>query len=335
MNTTAILTVAVIGFVVSAVSGYFLIPYLHKLHFGQTILDIGPSWHKNKQGTPTMGGFMFIIAILLAAAVGYFMLGQGENDLWHGTRLETARYWGTVLLAVSYGIIGFVDDYIKVVKKRNLGLTVIQKLIMQFVAAGLYLLILYTAGDTSTVLIIPFLGQLDLGVFYFPLCVVGIVYITNSVNLTDGLDGLCGSVTCVSALGFMTVSAVMGFGGINLLSTALAAACLGFLVWNFYPAKVFMGDTGSMFLGGMVTGLAFGIGMPLILAFLGIIYICESMSVVLQVISFKTTGKRIFKMSPIHHHFEMCGFSEVQIDFAFAAVTAVGAVLAVLSLRFI
>ncbi|HIY80769.1 MAG TPA: phospho-N-acetylmuramoyl-pentapeptide-transferase [Firmicutes bacterium] len=335
MNTTAILAVAAIGFAVSAVSGYFLIPYLHKLHFGQTILDIGPSWHKNKQGTPTMGGFMFIFAILTASVVGYFMLSQGKNDLWHGTQVEIARYWGTILLAVSFGIIGFVDDYIKVVKKRNLGLTAIQKLIMQFVAAGLYILILYTAGDTSTVLIIPFLGQLDLGLVYFPLCVVGIVYITNSVNLTDGLDGLCGSVTCVSALGFMMVSAAMGFGGINLLSTALAAACLGFLVWNFYPAKVFMGDTGSMFLGGMVTGLAFGVGMPLILAFLGIIYICESMSVVLQVISFKTTGKRIFKMSPIHHHFEMCGLSEVKIDFAFSAVTAVGAVLAVLAVRFI
>lgn len=335
MNTTAILAVAAIGFAVSAVSGYFLIPYLHKLHFGQTILDIGPNWHKNKQGTPTMGGFMFIFAILIASVVGYFMLSQGKNDLWHGTQVEIARYWGTILLAVSFGIIGFVDDYIKVVKKRNLGLTAIQKLIMQFVAAGLYMLILYTAGDTSTVLIIPFLGQLDLGLVYFPLCVVGIVYITNSVNLTDGLDGLCGSVTCVSALGFMMVSAAMGFGGINLLSTALAAACLGFLVWNFYPAKVFMGDTGSMFLGGMVTGLAFGVGMPLILAFLGIIYICESMSVVLQVISFKTTGKRIFKMSPIHHHFEMCGLSEVKIDFAFSAVTAVGAVLAVLAVRFI
>lgn len=335
MNTTAILAVAAIGFAVSAVSGYFLIPYLHKLHFGQTILDIGPSWHKNKQGTPTMGGFMFIFAILIASVVGYFMLSQGKNDLWHGTQVEIARYWGTILLAVSFGIIGFVDDYIKVVKKRNLGLTAIQKLIMQFVAAGLYMLILYTAGDTSTVLIIPFLGQLDLGLVYFPLCVVGIVYITNSVNLTDGLDGLCGSVTCVSALGFMMVSAAMGFGGINLLSTALAAACLGFLVWNFYPAKVFMGDTGSMFLGGMVTGLAFGVGMPLILAFQGIIYICESMSVVLQVISFKTTGKRIFKMSPIHHHFEMCGLSEVKIDFAFSAVTAVGAVLAVLAVRFI
>ena len=163
MNTTAILAVAAIGFAVSAVSGYFLIPYLHKLHFGQTILDIGPSWHKNKQGTPTMGGFMFIFAILIASVVGYFMLSQGKNDLWHGTQVEIARYWGTILLAVSFGIIGFVDDYIKVVKKRNLGLTAIQKLIMQFVAAGLYMLILYTAGDTSSVLIIPFLGPLDLG----------------------------------------------------------------------------------------------------------------------------------------------------------------------------
>ena len=335
MARYALALAAAVAFLVTAVSGLFVVPYLRRLHYGQTIRESGPTWHKNKQGTPTMGGFMFIFAILIASVVGYFMLSQGENDLWHGTQVEIARYWGTILLAVSFGIIGFVDDYIKVVKKRNLGLTAIQKLIMQFVAAGLYMLILYTAGDTSTVLIIPFLGQLDLGLVYFPLCVVGIVYITNSVNLTDGLDGLCGSVTCVSALGFMMVSAAMGFGGINLLSTALAAACLGFLVWNFYPAKVFMGDTGSMFLGGMVTGLAFGVGMPLILAFLGIIYICESMSVVLQVISFKTTGKRIFKMSPIHHHFEMCGLSEVKIDFAFSAVTAVGAVLAVLAVRFI
>ena len=329
MNTTAILAVAAIGFAVSAVSGYFLIPYLHKLHFGQTILDIGPSWHKNKQGTPTMGGFMFIFAILIASVVGYFMLSQGKNDLWHGTQVEIARYWGTILLAVSFGIIGFVDDYIKVVKKRNLGLTAIQKLIMQFVAAGLYMLILYTAGDTSTVLIIPFLGQIDLGLVYFPLCVVGIVYITNSVNLTDGLDGLCGSVTCVSALGFMMVSAAMGFGGINLLSTALAAACLGFLVWNFYPAKVFMGDTGSLFLGGAIAALAFAYDMPLILLLVGFVYLCETLSDIIQVAYFKAThGKRIFKMAPLHHHFEMCGWNEKKIVAVFTAVSALMCLLA-------
>lgn len=329
MNTTAILAVAAIGFAVSAVSGYFLIPYLHKLHFGQTILDIGPSWHKNKQGTPTMGGFMFIFAILIASVVGYFMLSQGKNGLWHGTQVEIARYWGTILLAVSFGIIGFVDDYIKVVKKRNLGLTAIQKLIMQFVAAGLYMLILYTAGDTSTVLIIPFLGQLDLGLVYFPLCVVGIVYITNSVNLTDGLDGLCGSVTCVSALGFMMVSAAMGFGGINLLSTALAAACLGFLVWNFYPAKVFMGDTGSLFLGGAIAALAFAYDMPLILLLVGFVYLCETLSDIIQVAYFKAThGKRIFKMAPLHHHFEMCGWNEKKIVAVFTAVSALMCLLA-------
>ena len=336
MSTTATLAAAAIGFVVSALGGRFLIPYLRKLHFGQTILDIGPSWHKNKQGTPTMGGIMFIAATLLAAVVGYLMLSaDGGSSTWHGTAVEQVRYWGTLLLALSYGIIGFVDDYIKVVKKRNLGLTAVQKLIMQFLAAGLYLLMLYTAGDTSTVLIVPFLGQLDLGVLYFPLCLVGIVFVANSVNLNDGLDGLCGSVTCVAALGFMMVSAALGFGGINVLSTALAAACLGFLIWNFYPAKVFMGDTGSMCLGGMVTGLAFGIGMPMILALIGIIYVVESLSVVLQVISFKTTGKRIFKMSPIHHHFEMCGWSEVRIDLTFAAITAVGSALALLSVRFL
>ena len=317
--------VAVCSFVLAVVFGKLLIPVLRALKAGQSIREIGPSWHNSKAGTPTMGGLVFIAAAALCTIAGG----------WRSMLAGNLTHLYVLAFALVFGVIGFLDDFMKVKYKRNLGLTAIQKLIMQFVAAGLYMLILYTAGDTSTVLIIPFLGQLDLGLVYFPLCVVGIVYITNSVNLTDGLDGLCGSVTCVSALGFMMVSAAMGFGGINLLSTALAAACLGFLVWNFYPAKVFMGDTGSMFLGGMVTGLAFGVGMPLILAFLGIIYICESMSVVLQVISFKTTGKRIFKMSPIHHHFEMCGLSEVKIDFAFSAVTAVGAVLAVLAVRFI
>ena len=334
MNTMAILVAAAVAFAVSAIGGHFLIPFLRKLHFGQTILDIGPKWHKNKQGTPTMGGIMFIGGVLAAAAAGYLMLQfEGENSQWQGTAVENARYWGTILLALSYGFIGFIDDYVKVAKKRNLGLTAGQKLVLQFVAAAVYLSVLYFAGDTSTIVIIPFLGQLNLGMAYFPLCMVGIVYVTNSVNLTDGLDGLCGSVTTVAALGFMAVSAVLGFAGINILSTALAAACLGFLIWNFYPAKVFMGDTGSMFLGGMIVGLAFGIGMPLILAFIGIIYITESLSVVLQVISFKTTGKRIFKMSPIHHHFELCGYTEVRIDFLFAAVTALGSLLALLAVK--
>lgn len=336
MNTTASLWAAGVAFVVTAALGTVLIPFLRKLKYGQTILEIGPKWHKNKQGTPTMGGIMFICGITLAAVIGFTVLGGfNEDGAYSGSldfsRVQNARYWGTILLAISYGLIGFVDDYIKVVKKRNLGLTASQKLIMQFAAAILYLAVLYMAGDTSTTLIIPFIGQWNLGIVYYPLCVLGIVFITNSVNLTDGLDGLCSSVTCVAALGLMAVSATMGFTGINVLATALAAGCLGFLIWNFYPAKVFMGDTGSMFLGGMVVGLAFGVGMPLILAFVGIIYICESMSVVLQVISFKSTGKRIFKMSPIHHHFEMSGYPEVKIVFAFSLVTAVGSILAVLA----
>ncbi|MPN14003.1 Phospho-N-acetylmuramoyl-pentapeptide-transferase [bioreactor metagenome] len=163
---------------------------------------------------------------------------------------------------------------------------------------------------------------------YYPLCAVGIVYIVNSVNLTDGLDGLAASVTFMVAIGFLMVASVLGFFQISLLAAAVAGGCIGFLIYNFYPAKVFMGDTGSMFLGGCVVSMAFGVGLPLILAFTGIIYICESMSVVLQVISFKTTGKRIFKMSPIHHHFEMSGYSEIQIVFAFSFITLCGALFA-------
>ncbi len=328
---TSVITAA-LSFAITALLGFVVIPFLHKLKYGQTILDIGPSWHKNKQGTPTMGGIMFIAGITIASITGYLILrSQGGEGVVLFEKVQNVRFFGALLMAWGFGFIGFVDDYIKVVKKRNLGLTAWQKLIMQFLVASAYMASIYLAGDTSTTLIIPFLGQWDIGVIYYPLCVIGIVFITNSVNLTDGLDGLSSSVTFVAAIGFMIVSTMMGYFGNAVLATALAGGVLGFLVWNFYPAKVFMGDTGSMFLGGLVTGLAFGIGMPLILAFLGIIYIVESCSVMLQVLSFKTTGKRIFKMSPIHHHFEMCGQTEVQIVAWFSLVTAVGAVLAVLS----
>ena len=317
----------VVAFGVSALIGRFLIPWLRALKAGQTIKEIGPKWHMSKQGTPTMGGIMFIAGILIAVLVA------GWGGFVAGDFTALIVY----LFALVFGIIGFIDDFFKVKFHKNEGLTAAQKFLLQLAAAIAFVVLLRFTGHIDNHLYIPF-ANITVHIpwaAYMVLAAFIIVGCVNSVNLTDGLDGLCGSVTCVSALGFMMVSAAMGFGGINLLSTALAAACLGFLVWNFYPAKVFMGDTGSMFLGGMVTGLAFGVGMPLILAFLGIIYICESMSVVLQVISFKTTGKRIFKMSPIHHHFEMCGLSEVKIDFAFSAVTAVGAVLAVLAVRFI
>ena len=206
-------------------------------------------------------------------------------------------------------------------------MTAWQKIVGQVLVTALYLAALYAAGDRSTIINVPFLGQWDLGLFYYPVLGILIIGIVNSVNLTDGIDGLCSSVTFVAAIFFMIVSAFTGQAGMSILSTALAAGCVGFLVFNAHPAKVFMGDTGSLFLGGMVVALGFGMNMEFILFFAGFVYCCESLSVILQVISFKTTGKRIFKMSPIHHHFEMSGFSENKIVLLFSAVTFVMCVI--------
>lgn len=333
MYKASMLITALIAFGVTAVSGIWLIPYLRRLKYGQTILDIGPNWHKSKQGTPTMGGFMFILGITIAVVTGFSLAVSGDSELLGNYgRVISIRMISGIVMASAFSLIGFADDYVKVSKKRNLGLTARQKLVMQFLVAAVYLWTLYSGGDRSTVVQFPFWGQVDFGLLYYPLCAVGIVYIVNSVNLTDGLDGLASSVTFVASLGFMVMADLLKLFPISLLAVATAAACLGFLVWNFYPAKVFMGDTGSMYLGGLIVALAFGIGMPMILIFTGIIYIVESMSVVLQVISFKSTGKRIFKMSPIHHHFEMSGYNEVQIVLGFSAVTLIGVVLAVMSI---
>ncbi len=328
--TTAIVTVT--AFAVTDALGIWMIPFLHKLKYGQTILDIGPSWHKNKQGTPTMGGLMFIVGILVACAAGFALYATRSGGFTPIQRMENAKFAAGLLMAAAFGFIGFLDDYVKVSKKQNLGLTPSQKLVLQFGVAAFYLVSIRLSGDATTALPIPFFGYFDFGIFYYPLAAVGIVYITNSVNLTDGLDGLASSVTLMASLGFLVMGRMLGVVPAELMAAATAGGCVGFLVWNFYPAKVFMGDTGSMFLGGLVVAMAFSIGSPLILAFVGIIYIVESLSVVLQVISFKTTGKRIFKMSPIHHHFEMSGYSEVQIVAAFSLVTAVGAALAVFSI---
>lgn len=317
---------AVLAFAISAILGKFLIPYLHKLNFGQTILDVGPNWHKNKQGTPIMGGIMFIVAIVVVTVIStivYIKTGaQFIHVFFADIPREVVFIFAGIGLALANGLIGFIDDFTKVVKKRNLGLTAIQKLVLQFVAAGAYLAVLGIAGFGTTT-IIPFVGEVDLGIFYYIIAAIGIVGIVNSVNLTDGVDGLNGSVTFFACVAFMLISCMMSYLGVTAMSAASAGACLGFLVWNFHPAKVFMGDTGSLFLGGLVCALAFATGMPILLLPIGIIYISEELSVVLQVSYFKLThGKRLFKMSPIHHHFEMCGWSEVKIVAVFSAVTA-------------
>ena len=325
---------AILAFGVTALLGKWMIPFLQRLHFGQTIREEGPKWHRKKQGTPTMGGLMFIIgiflAILICVPLSYFSQGTGELQTGE-TLLMKTKVFGGLMMAVGFGVIGFFDDYIKVVKKRNLGLTAPQKLVLQFLVAGAYLASVYLSGGSSATTI-PFVGRGALGLGYWILAILLIVGIVNAVNFTDGIDGLNASVTFFAGIFFVLISGVLKMSGLSIASAALAGGCMGFLIWNFNPAKVFMGDTGSLFLGGMVCALAFGLDMPVLLLPMGVIYICEILSVVLQVLYFKAThGKRLFKMSPIHHHFEMCGWSEVKICFVFSFITALGGAAALLA----
>lgn len=320
----------VIAAVITGLLGYFMVPFLHKIKFGQTIREVGPSWHKNKQGTPTMGGIMFIIGSSVAAVIciAFLWLNGGAE-----TQLMLVKVVAGALMAVGFGIVGFLDDYISIKKHRNLGLTEIQKLILQFIIVGAYLLSVALAGG-ATETVIPFLGSVDLGFFYYILAAVFIVGMVNAVNFTDGIDGLNTSVTLVVALVFSVITMLLNRVGLSLYAAAIVGAMIGFLFWNANPAKVFMGDTGSLFLGGAVCALAFGVNMPILLILIGIIYIVEILSVVLQVTYFKIShGKRIFKMAPIHHHFEMCGWNENKICFVFSGVTLlagiIGALLAV------
>ncbi|ADU27570.1 phospho-N-acetylmuramoyl-pentapeptide-transferase [Ethanoligenens harbinense] len=322
MTDTVVLLAGVLAFAISGLSGIFFIPYLKKIKAGQSIRDVGPTWHKKKQGTPTMGGFLFICGTVLGMALAYLICSR----LLHvGAALSSSqkiKLVGGIIMALLFGFIGFMDDYVKVVKKRNLGLTARQKSVLQLCAAVVFLIVMYLAGDRPSTMLIPFLNvQLRLGVLYWPFAALIIVGTVNAVNLTDGIDGLCGSVTMIVAIAFLLCSKIVSYAGFAALSAALAGGCLGFLVWNFHPARVFMGDTGSLFLGGLLCALAFGIGQPLILVPLGIIYIVETLSVIIQVISFKTTGKRVFKMSPIHHHFELSGWKENKIVLIFSLVT--------------
>ena len=331
MSSVLYLLVAVIAFAITAALGKWKIPFLHKLKFGQTIREVGPSWHKNKQGTPTMGGLMFMVGIVVAVMAClpvFYTLGMEE------TLLMKAKVFAGLGMAVAFGAIGFMDDYISILKKRNLGLTERQKLVLQFAVAAAYLVTIRLAGGgTST--IVPFIGEVELGWFYYLLAAVAIVGIVNAVNFTDGIDGLNTTVSFFAFLSLALCAGILSMTGLSALGMASAAACIGFLIWNWHPAKVFMGDTGSLFMGGMVCALAFGMDLPILLLPVGFVYLCEILSVVLQVTYFKVThGKRLFKMSPIHHHFEMCGWSEVKICVVFGLVALLGGAVAMLCVAF-
>ena len=312
---------ALVAFAVTAVVGKFLIPALRALKAGQSIKEIGPNWHKGKEGTPTMGGIMFMVGILAAVLI------LGWRDLRAGNL--TALF--ILIFALVYGFIGFIDDYAKVKKHDNTGLTAGWKFLLQLAAAVAFLALLRFTGHLSPNLYIPFLNtywKLP-WLVYLVFAAFVIVGCVNAVNLTDGLDGLAGSVTLPVAVFFMVLSAWWDKGPAGIFAGALAGGLLGFLVYNFYPAKVFMGDTGSLFLGGAVCGLAFAMDAPLVLIPVGIIYIIETLSDIIQVGYFKLShGKRVFRMAPLHHHLELGGWSEVRIVLTFTAITVAFCILA-------
>ena len=307
-----------VTFFVTAVLGPVLIPWLTKLKFGQQILEIGPNWHKKKAGTPTMGGIMFICGCIIAVGGALF----AKMDI---------RLLMMLVISLGFGLIGFVDDYVKVCKKRNLGLTAKQKFALQAILAIIYILVLKGTGNLDNEIIVPFVKTtISMPWWLYIVLILFVVTGTvNAVNLTDGLDGLATSITSVVALFFAVAAVLFADRASAIFSMAVLGGCLGFLIFNRHPAKVFMGDTGSLFLGGAISVLAIGLEMPLILVIAGFVYLFEALSVIMQVASFKLTGKRIFKMSPIHHHFEMCGWREVKIVSVFTLVTLILCIVAV------
>ena len=315
----------IVAFAVTALVGRFLIPWLHALKAGQTIKEIGPKWHMNKQGTPTMGGIMFIVGIFVA------ILAAGWQDFKAGDFSALIVF----AFALVFGIIGFIDDFCKVKFHKNEGLTAAQKFLLQLAAAIVFVVLLRYTGHISNDLYIPFFNV----TFYLPWVVYMIfaafiiVGCVNSVNLTDGIDGLATGVTMPVMVFFVAAALIWSRFGVGVLSAAAFGGLCAFLIYNFHPAKVFMGDTGSLFLGGLVCGLAFALDIPLILILVGIIYICETMSDIIQVTYFKLThGKRILRMAPLHHHLEMGGWSEVKLFTVFTAITAVCCILAYLGI---
>ncbi len=308
-----------ISFLITLILGPIMIPLLRRLKIGQSVREDGPQTHLKKTGTPTMGGIIILIALLITVLTSGLM----NKDMY-------------VLLisTFGFGLIGFVDDYIKVVRRRSLGLKPYQKLIGQIILATLLAVYQSNTSMLGTKLIVPFLNNqyLDLGPLYIPFIAFVVVGTVNSVNLTDGLDGLASGVTLIILSFFGLIALNWGMGSISIFSTALAGACLGFLIHNAHPAKVFMGDTGSLALGGAVSAIAILLNIPLVIPIVGGVYFVEALSVIIQVTSFKLTGKRVFLMAPLHHHFEQKGWKETKVVAVFWTVTVILCLIGILSL---
>ncbi|REB09673.1 phospho-N-acetylmuramoyl-pentapeptide-transferase [Sporosarcina sp. BI001-red] len=319
MTLATTITAIAVTFGLTALLGYAIIPLLRRMKFGQSIREEGPQAHMKKAGTPTMGGLIFLVAILIATPILSYING-----------VLTTQTIVLLLVLVGFGVIGFIDDFIIVVMKRNLGLTSLQKLIGQIIIA-IFAFFLLKLGPFDTVISIPFTGfEIDMGIFYVVFLIFWLVGFSNAVNLTDGLDGLVSGTSSIafSAFGILAVS--YNQQDIAMFSFVVSGAMLGFLLFNMKPARVFMGDTGSLALGGALAMISMLMKQEFLLLIIGIVYVIETLSVIIQVISFKTTGKRVFKMSPIHHHFELSGWSEWKVVLVFWGIAFLAAIVPVL-----
>ncbi len=317
MSTETILSI-IISFLVSVVLCPIVIPFLHKLKFGQYIREEGPKEHQKKSGTPTMGGLVILSSIVITSLL---YIGDYKEML------------PVLFMTLGFGLIGFLDDYIKVVMKRNLGLRAWQKMALQILVTGVFVFYLYNYTEIGTEVMLPFTDSTwNLGMLFIPFVFCVVVGTVNGANFTDGLDGLATGVTIIIAV-FFTVMAIVTNSGIEPITGAVVGALMGFLLFNVYPAKVFMGDTGSLALGGFVASTAIVLKMPIFLLLVAVIYFVEVLSVIIQVGYFKLTkGKRFFKMAPIHHHFELCGWSETRVVAVFTVITTLLCLIAYMAL---
>ena len=313
LEITQLTYTAIIGFLIVVILGPIFIPMLAKFKFGQTVRDDGPQTHLQKNGTPTMGGVIMIIAILITGLTR----AKIDKDLLVG-----------LICITGFGFVGFLDDFIKIKMKRSLGLKAYQKIILQFALALFVSYYQYSASPSATQIMIPFTDYIiNLGPLYVPIMMFVIIGTVNAVNLTDGLDGLASGITLIVSIFFMLLAISVGNSDVAILAAATGGACLGFLGFNSYPAKVFMGDTGSMALGGAVVSFAVLTNSVLLIPIVGGIYFAEAISVIIQVTSFRLTGKRVFKMAPIHHHLELSGWRENQVVMLFSVITLVVSVI--------